>query len=157
MNPAEPASVPSNQAGPSPGQLRLAVAACLARFKGTSREHTESDLRCYLLVGDLPRRPWPRRVRQALQPILREPDAPLPDHLPRDIEPGRDRRQRHRPGTLRAGQHDPRPLDNGLGRLPLADQLLQGLALSASQQQRGKLRARHPKPTTCNDIADSGH
>jgi len=29
-------------------QLRLAVAACLARSKGSSREHTESDLRCYL-------------------------------------------------------------------------------------------------------------
>ena len=24
------------------------MAACLARFKGSSREHTESDLRCYL-------------------------------------------------------------------------------------------------------------
>ncbi len=48
MNPAEPASVPSNQAEPSPGQLRLAVTAYLARFKGSSREHTESDLRCYL-------------------------------------------------------------------------------------------------------------
>jgi hypothetical protein len=29
-------------------QLRLAVAAYLARFKGCSREHTDSDLRCYL-------------------------------------------------------------------------------------------------------------
>jgi integrase/recombinase XerD len=29
-------------------QLRLAVAAYLARFKGSSREHTASDLRCYL-------------------------------------------------------------------------------------------------------------
>ena len=29
-------------------QLRLAVGAYLARFKGSSREHTESDLRCYL-------------------------------------------------------------------------------------------------------------
>jgi integrase/recombinase XerD len=28
--------------------LRLAVAAYLARFKGSSREHTDSDLRCYL-------------------------------------------------------------------------------------------------------------
>ena len=28
--------------------LRLAVAAYLARFKGSSREHTESDLRCFL-------------------------------------------------------------------------------------------------------------
>ena len=27
---------------------RLAVAACLARFKGASRDHTDSDLRCYL-------------------------------------------------------------------------------------------------------------
>jgi hypothetical protein len=30
------------------GRLRLALAACLARFEGSSREHTESDLRCYL-------------------------------------------------------------------------------------------------------------
>jgi integrase/recombinase XerD len=29
-------------------QLRLAVAAYLARFTGSSRQHTESDLRCYL-------------------------------------------------------------------------------------------------------------
>jgi hypothetical protein len=28
--------------------LRVAVAAYLARFKGTSRTHTESDLRCFL-------------------------------------------------------------------------------------------------------------
>ena len=33
---------------PITDQLRLAVAAYLARFKGSSREHTESDLRCYL-------------------------------------------------------------------------------------------------------------
>jgi integrase/recombinase XerD len=31
---------------PFTDQLRLAVAAYLARFKGSSREHTESDLRC---------------------------------------------------------------------------------------------------------------
>jgi integrase/recombinase XerD len=29
----------------------LAAAACLARFKGFSREHTESDLRGYLAWG----------------------------------------------------------------------------------------------------------
>jgi len=33
---------------PFTDQLRLAVTAYLARFKGTSREHSESDLRCYL-------------------------------------------------------------------------------------------------------------
>jgi hypothetical protein len=33
---------------PFADRLRLAVAAYLARFKGSSREHTESDLRCYL-------------------------------------------------------------------------------------------------------------
>jgi integrase/recombinase XerD len=48
MTPAEPASVSSDQAGPLPDQLRLAVTACLARFTGSFREHTESDLRCYL-------------------------------------------------------------------------------------------------------------
>jgi len=33
---------------PFTDRLGLAVAAYLARFKGPSREHTESDLRCYL-------------------------------------------------------------------------------------------------------------
>jgi integrase/recombinase XerD len=33
---------------PFTGQLRLTVAAHLARFTGPSRQHTESDLRCYL-------------------------------------------------------------------------------------------------------------
>jgi site-specific recombinase XerD len=39
---------PSDPPEPLTDRLRLAVAAYLARFKGTSREHTESDLRCYL-------------------------------------------------------------------------------------------------------------
>jgi integrase/recombinase XerD len=42
------ASVPSDPQVPFTDQLRPAVAAYLARFKGSSREHTESDLRCYL-------------------------------------------------------------------------------------------------------------
>ncbi|MGO8887364.1 MAG: tyrosine-type recombinase/integrase [Streptosporangiaceae bacterium] len=33
---------------PHADRLRLAAAAYLARFKGTSRDHTDSDLRCYL-------------------------------------------------------------------------------------------------------------
>jgi integrase/recombinase XerD len=33
---------------PFTDQLRLAVAAYPARFKGSSREHTKSDLRCHL-------------------------------------------------------------------------------------------------------------
>jgi len=41
-------SVPSDPPAPFTDRLRLAVAAYLARFKGSSREHTESDLRCYL-------------------------------------------------------------------------------------------------------------
>jgi integrase/recombinase XerD len=44
----ERASAPSHPLGPFTDQLRLAVAAYLARFKGSSREHTESDPRCYL-------------------------------------------------------------------------------------------------------------
>jgi hypothetical protein len=31
---------------PHADRLRLAAAAYLARFKGTSRDHTDSDLRC---------------------------------------------------------------------------------------------------------------
>src|SRR6266700_6917574 len=41
-------SVPSDHLVLFTDQLRLAVAAYLARFKGTSRDHTDSDLRCYL-------------------------------------------------------------------------------------------------------------
>ena len=44
----ELAFVPSDPVAPFTDQLRLAVAAYLARFKGSSREHAESDLRCYL-------------------------------------------------------------------------------------------------------------
>jgi hypothetical protein len=33
---------------PAADRLRLAVAAYLARFKASSRDHTDSDLRCYL-------------------------------------------------------------------------------------------------------------
>jgi len=40
--------VPSDHLVPVTDQLRLAVAAYLARFKGSSRYHTESDLGCYL-------------------------------------------------------------------------------------------------------------
>jgi hypothetical protein len=41
-------SASSEDLVPVTDQLRLAVAAYLARFKGASRSHTESDLRCYL-------------------------------------------------------------------------------------------------------------
>jgi len=47
-NSTEPAFVPGDPAAPLTDWLRLAVAAYLARFKGSCREHTESDLRCYL-------------------------------------------------------------------------------------------------------------
>jgi len=42
------ASVPSHPPAPFTDRLRLAVAADPARFTGTSRNRTESDLRCYL-------------------------------------------------------------------------------------------------------------
>ena len=48
LNLTDLASVPSHPLAPFTDRLRLAVAAYLARFKGSSREHTESDLRCYL-------------------------------------------------------------------------------------------------------------
>jgi integrase/recombinase XerD len=42
------APVPADRPAPFTDQLRLAVAAYLTRFKGSSREHTESDIRCFL-------------------------------------------------------------------------------------------------------------
>jgi integrase/recombinase XerD len=47
MNSPAPASAPSGRTVRT-DPLRLAVAAYLARFKGASRDHTESDLHCYL-------------------------------------------------------------------------------------------------------------
>ena len=47
MNFPTPASAPSDRTACA-DPLRLAVAAYLARFKGSSRKHTESDLRCFL-------------------------------------------------------------------------------------------------------------
>ncbi len=44
----ELAPIPSSNPVPHADRLRLAVAAYLARFKGGSRDHTHSDLRCYL-------------------------------------------------------------------------------------------------------------
>jgi len=41
--------VPSDRLVPVTDQLRLAMAAYLALFKGSSREHTASDVRCYLV------------------------------------------------------------------------------------------------------------
>ena len=48
MNFTDLASVPSDRPEPRADPLRLAVAAYLARFKGSSREHIESDLRSFL-------------------------------------------------------------------------------------------------------------
>ncbi len=48
MTLTELAIAPSDSPEPYTDRLRLAVAACLARFKGSSRNHTESDLRSYL-------------------------------------------------------------------------------------------------------------
>ena len=59
-------SVPSDHLVPFTDQLRLAVAAYLARFKGASRYHTESDLRCYLT--------W--CAERGLDPLAAPPPAP---------------------------------------------------------------------------------
>ena len=48
MNFTELTSASSDHLLPSTAQLRLAVAAYLARFKGSSRNHTDSDLRCFI-------------------------------------------------------------------------------------------------------------
>jgi hypothetical protein len=42
------APIPSDRPAPFTDQLRLAVAAYLARFTGASRQHTESDPHCFL-------------------------------------------------------------------------------------------------------------
>ena len=48
MHYSELVPVPPDSPMPHADRLRLAAAAYLARFKGTSRAHTDSDLRCFL-------------------------------------------------------------------------------------------------------------
>jgi hypothetical protein len=62
-------SLPISAYGGAPaGLLQLAAAAYLARFTGSSREHTQSDLRCYL--------GW--RAGRRLDPLAaRRPDLEL--------------------------------------------------------------------------------
>src|SRR6266446_5839163 len=48
MHDNELAPVPSDHPVAHADRLRLAAAAYLARFKGTSRDHADSGLRCYL-------------------------------------------------------------------------------------------------------------
>ena len=48
MNFTDLASVPSHPPAPFTDRLRLAVAAYLARFKGSCCRCAESDPRCYL-------------------------------------------------------------------------------------------------------------
>lgn len=60
----EPIHVSSAADASSADQVRLAALAYLARFTGSSREHTESDLRCFLrwCADRAAWTPWPRAV-----------------------------------------------------------------------------------------------
>ena len=79
-------SVPSGRLVPFTDQLRLAVAAYLARFKGASRTYTESDLRCYLA--------W--CAEHGLDPLTaRRPHLELEQHLSGQLC-GRRREHHHR-------------------------------------------------------------
>jgi len=117
------APAPSSPPEPFTDQLRLVLAAYLARFTGSSREHTESDLRCYLAwyaecgldhqdrPGPLAarRRPGHRpgssrpgpRTDPAEHP--RHPDGPARSHPP----PAPPRPNRRHPGHQGAPAHAP--------------------------------------------------
>ena len=66
--PTEAASAPSDQARPFPDQLRLAVAAYPARFKGSSREHnpvSTPNRTCAATSPGAPGAPWTRWLSSA--------------------------------------------------------------------------------------------
>jgi hypothetical protein len=68
-----------------------------------------------LLVGDRPRPPRPRLIRQAIQAVLGKPRPPLGGHPARDPQPHRDL------GVLEATgrqEHDPRPQGQRLRARP---------------------------------------
>jgi hypothetical protein len=128
----------ANQRSTRLSQLELAGVKC--RWKRGCR--TSQSLMAS--VGDLPRSAGPGRVGQGVHPSLREPHPPLADGLPRHPGAPGDPRQRRDPRLLRTGQHHPRPLGKRLRRRPLPRQRLQQRALGISQNQRDKLRTRHP-------------
>jgi integrase len=114
MNFTELASVSRDPVMPFTVQLQLAVAAYLARFKGSSRDHTESDLRCFLV--------WVRRAHlgaaggpapapRVVHPVdAGDPAVPalhgVAAHLGgRRVLP--DLRHRRRPGALTRRAHPP--------------------------------------------------
>ena len=109
MTSSDLASAPCDPLVPFTDQLRLAVAAHLARFKGSSRENTESDLRCYLawcaergLDPLAAKRPHlDTRADPAQQP--RRPDGPARGHPP----PAPARRDRRHPDSQGAPAHAP--------------------------------------------------
>jgi hypothetical protein len=85
-------ALPADRLLPAADPLRLAVAAYLARFTGSSRDHTESDLRCYLswcadrgLDPLAARRPhlelyirWMQEIRRFKLSTCRRPGPPAP-------------------------------------------------------------------------------
>jgi hypothetical protein len=82
---------------PHADRLRLAVAAYLARFKGTSRDHTDSDLRCYLawcaersLDPFLARRPHLELYIRWMQEARRFKLVPLPPAVGRAVDRAAD-------------------------------------------------------------------
>src|SRR5262249_44156887 len=71
VNLTDLASVSFDPLAAFPDRLRLAAIAYLARFKGSSREHTESDLRCYLAWCTDPARDPRAAQRPALDLSIR--------------------------------------------------------------------------------------
>ena len=77
-------SVPSDRLVPFADQLRLAVPAYLARFKGSSRAHTGSDMRCLRDVQIAARHADPRttmRYDRARQNLDRHPNYILAAYM----------------------------------------------------------------------------
>ena len=136
-------SGPSDHLVPFTDQLRLAVAGYLARFKGSSRCHTESDLRCYLA--------W--CAERGLDPLTaRRPHLELYIQHLRHYHARRRRRPARRPDrcpprrpahhdALRQGPLEPRPPP------PLHPGRVHGLRnLSRSASARTQVRERPALP-----------
>jgi len=103
MTSTQLAPAPSDPPEPFTGQLRPAAAAYLARFKGSSREHTESDLRCYLswcAEGGLDPLAAQRPHLELPHPVdAGDPPVPALHRLPPDL------RHRRVLPDLRPGRH----------------------------------------------------
>ena len=145
----------SCRCGLSPNACQMScTAVCVSPTSGPSTASTSAsrprralqrldDHLIDLGVGDRPRPARPRLIHQPVQPIAREPVAPLADRRDRHAQIARDLAAAR---TLGRSEHDPRTQRQRLRGRPTPRPGLQLLTLTLGELNRNCDGRRHEKP-----------